>query len=327
MMDYQVSILSGAMKVIWILISIIFSAGFTQRIISPEPGTLRNLCPGEEVNITCETRGSPIIAWTSDVYIETGGTQLEFASFSSIGDTSVSPVNPNTIAILVNNTIEGGMQVLVSQLRIIVSDDSGIIRCINVGGGTSTAVSIQTLGDPEVPEAIARQTLDASGNCTVHLTLNAPNNLAPGDISHYTVKINDTQLANETKNENTNLTLGVYPLCSCGSHNISINTVNRCGTAGQSTLNIIVEDPLRQIPTCENSTPITGGNKECQVLPWKIATITLSIITIITVITSVICICITRKKLYEYEKKRRQRSEYYDHQGIDKVFKTLHPDE
>ena len=120
-------------------------ATFAQIFISPQPDKLRDLCPGEEINITCETRGSTIIAWTSNEYIEQGGTQLEFATFNTVGEVRISPVNPNTVATLINKTTEGGRQVLRSQLHIIASADS-IVTCINVGGGTTNAISIRLLG-------------------------------------------------------------------------------------------------------------------------------------------------------------------------------------
>ena len=52
---------------------------------------------------TCETRGSTVLAWTSDEYIEAGGN--EFATFNNVGDTHTSPVNHNTVA-LINKTSE-----------------------------------------------------------------------------------------------------------------------------------------------------------------------------------------------------------------------------
>ena len=125
----------------------IFPAGFTQRIISPQPDAVQDLCPGDIVTFTCETRGSPIIAWTSEEYIERGATQLDFATFNSIGTEEISPVNPNTVATLINNTIEDGVQVLVSQLRIIVSAtfSTSTVTCIDIGTGTINPIMIQLL--------------------------------------------------------------------------------------------------------------------------------------------------------------------------------------
>ena len=72
------------MTVTILIYVVTITAGYTQRIISPQPSELQNLCPGEEVNITCETRGSPILAWTSDEYIEQSGSYLEFTEHSTM---------------------------------------------------------------------------------------------------------------------------------------------------------------------------------------------------------------------------------------------------
>ena len=86
-----------------------FTAGYTQTIISPQPSELQNLCLGEEVNITRETRGSAVLAWASEKYIEAGAAQLEFLITDNIGVTRASPVNPNTVATLIKNTNENGV--------------------------------------------------------------------------------------------------------------------------------------------------------------------------------------------------------------------------
>ena len=64
------------------------------------------LCPGEIVIFTCETRGSAILAWTSDEYIESDGTRMELATFNDVGDTRTSPINSNTVATLIDKTNE-----------------------------------------------------------------------------------------------------------------------------------------------------------------------------------------------------------------------------
>ena len=124
------------------------TAGYTQRIISPQPSELQNLCPGEEVNITCETRGSPILAWTSDEYIEQSGSYLEFTPFNNVGETRVSPVNPNTVATLINKTVEDGVQVLVPQLRITAQSQfmNPSVTCIDVGWGSQNTIWLHVLG-------------------------------------------------------------------------------------------------------------------------------------------------------------------------------------
>lgn len=90
----------------------------------------------------------------------------------------------------------------------------------------------------------ARQFETYSGNCDIYLLWSLPNNTAPNDTSHFAIYINGTHIADETRNNvNENLTVTVYRLCSCGSHNISITAVNRCGKSGRSVL-ITVDDQL-----------------------------------------------------------------------------------
>ena len=110
--------------------------------------TAEPLCPGEIVIFTCETRGSTILAWTSDEYIEPGGTRLELATFNDVGDIRTSPVNSNTVATLIDETNENGVDILVSTLRIkAVSEflDSSV-TCIHVDGGTMNTTRVQVLG-------------------------------------------------------------------------------------------------------------------------------------------------------------------------------------
>ena len=123
------------------------SSGFSQRITKPPQDELENLCPGEEVHITCETRNSQIIAWASEEYIEQGGTQLAFGTIDQVGYMHMSPVNPNTIATLTKSRFDlnTNEHVLESRLRIIVSDNS-TVTCIHVGNGMTAQVRIQVLG-------------------------------------------------------------------------------------------------------------------------------------------------------------------------------------
>ena len=118
-----------------------------------------------------------------------------------------------------------------------------------------------------MPQIISHQVPDASGSgsCNIHLTWNLPSNIAPDDVSHFTVHINGTHMANERRNANESSILTSYRLCSCGSHNVNISAVNRCGSSGQ-TLSIlsIVENQLSipQFPVqCQNNRNILY---ECQ---------------------------------------------------------------
>ena len=63
------------------------------------------VCSGV-INFTCETRGSPIIAWSSDVYIGEGGAQLGFAAgANNPGDTRISSIIQDTVATLTINRL------------------------------------------------------------------------------------------------------------------------------------------------------------------------------------------------------------------------------
>ena len=60
----------------------------TQIITSPPLKELQNLCPGQEVNITCRTTtgSGDTIHWHSEEYIGSGGAEIAFATFNSVGD-------------------------------------------------------------------------------------------------------------------------------------------------------------------------------------------------------------------------------------------------
>ena len=136
------------MTVTILIYVVTITAGYTQRIVSPQPSELQNLCPGEEVTITCETRGSIVIAWTSEEYIGARGTRLEFGIFHSIGNTYTSHMNPNTVATLINKTVEDGVYVLVSQLRITAQSQfmNPSVICINVRFGIQNTTRLRVLG-------------------------------------------------------------------------------------------------------------------------------------------------------------------------------------
>ena len=67
------------------IVLLIVTTGITQIIISPQLSELQNLCPGEEVTFTCETRGSSVLAWSSDEYIGSSDTRLEIIIFDNVG--------------------------------------------------------------------------------------------------------------------------------------------------------------------------------------------------------------------------------------------------
>ena len=101
-----------------------------------------HVCPGQEITFTCVTQGSPTIAWASSEYIDRG-SYIEFAVFNRPGDVGISPINPNTIATLVDNKIEDGAQILRSVLHIIASAKFSIfsISCFH-GNGTGDTITL-----------------------------------------------------------------------------------------------------------------------------------------------------------------------------------------
>ena len=94
-------------------------------------------CPGHQVNFTCVTNGSLVLAWSNDEYIGENGAQIEFTSADGVNRTKASSINPNTVATLVR---VNGTRVIESLLSITVLDSfpTASITCSDVGQGTST---------------------------------------------------------------------------------------------------------------------------------------------------------------------------------------------
>ena len=106
-----------------------------------------NVCPGDEINIICEIEGSPILGWSSDQYIGTGGVQLEFTTSDSAGFQRRSAVNPNTVATL--TSADSIRRILTSTLHtIIVPSDvlNSSIACDHRNNGTATVLTLYYLG-------------------------------------------------------------------------------------------------------------------------------------------------------------------------------------
>jgi hypothetical protein len=125
-------------------------AGFAQNviIIKPQLATLEDVCPGQEVLIICETRGSQIIEWASEEYIGRS-VEIAFAIVDHVGNvrTSPDPLNSNTIATLLKNEMDDdAVQVLRSELRIIASVNS-TVTCGIEGNVMTTSIKIQILGN------------------------------------------------------------------------------------------------------------------------------------------------------------------------------------
>ena len=132
---------------LYCLFTAIFPTTYSQRV-TVIPSVDEPLCPGVGVTFTCETRGSPIIAWTSDQYIEVGGTQLEFGAIASVGDVVRSPVYSDTVATLTVNGMIDGEQVLESTLHIVTSSQfpTSSVTCIHIGTRTSDIRMLQVMG-------------------------------------------------------------------------------------------------------------------------------------------------------------------------------------
>ena len=99
------------------------------------------------VILTCTTLESPIIAWKSDKYIGTGGTQLEIAGVSSIGETVSSQRHPGTVATLTDKRPTSN-NLLTSTLNItlLAEVEMGSVTCVNVGTGEMREITITLLG-------------------------------------------------------------------------------------------------------------------------------------------------------------------------------------
>ena len=99
------------------------------------------VCPGEVI-FTCVTRDTAAIAW------EYVGDRLEFNSRNTPGATRQGSIEPNTLATLINNTIENSVQVLESQLQITVSSMSSTptVTCIHGRDNIRDTFTFQVLG-------------------------------------------------------------------------------------------------------------------------------------------------------------------------------------
>ena len=104
------------------------------------------VCPGETVTFTCVTRGTIILIWSSEEYI--GAINIDFNERDNINRPVQASRNNNTLATLVNVSMDGSTRVLVSQLRIIVSSVSltPSVTCINELDRTSDTIPFRVPG-------------------------------------------------------------------------------------------------------------------------------------------------------------------------------------
>ena len=119
---------------------------------------------------------------------------------------------------------------------------------------------IAVSADPNMPpNVVSTLTQDLIGNCMLQISWNTPDNAAMVDVPHFTITINGLNVVNKTYNGNGSLVQVAYALCSCGSQNISISAVNRCGRVGISSPIIILEDPEPfQQPQCDTEHNVTA---------------------------------------------------------------------
>ena len=75
--------------------------------------------------------------------------------------------------------------------------------------------------------------------CEVQFGWSPPINLDQGNISHYNVYMNETNVLNRTSEADQNKILVSYPVSSCVTQNVSISTVNQCGREGPRSRSVI----------------------------------------------------------------------------------------
>ena len=98
---------------------------------------------GDRLVFTCTTRGSNLLSWTSDDYIGHNGGTLTLATVNSVR----SP-NSYTNATLFENRFDNGVQVLISQLQIIVQPNffSSSVTCRNAITGEEQTANFTPIG-------------------------------------------------------------------------------------------------------------------------------------------------------------------------------------
>ena len=106
-------------------------------------------CPGDELTFKCETRGSMILAWSSEEYIGTGGVQLEFTTEDTPGFIQTSDTHPDTVATLISS--DQRLLNIISTLQIVVSSNVSMshpssVTCEHRTSGTNRMLTFQHLG-------------------------------------------------------------------------------------------------------------------------------------------------------------------------------------
>ena len=128
-----------------------FFSGIPDPIVECTVPRDASTCPDEPLSFTCLAIDSVNVAWQSDEYIGTNGEEIHFSIHEHPGTVKRSIQNPNTVAMLLNSSFEGGLPVLQCQLNITVSptilqENRHSITCLNAGLGTSEIFSFQNKG-------------------------------------------------------------------------------------------------------------------------------------------------------------------------------------
>ena len=121
------------------IIQIVFCQRLSSTLLKGQRG-----CPGHQVNFTCVTNGSLVLAWSCDEYIGENGAQIEFTSADGVDSTKASSINSNTVATLVRINGTRVIESLLS-ITILVSFPTASVTCSDVGQGDST-ITFQPLG-------------------------------------------------------------------------------------------------------------------------------------------------------------------------------------
>ena len=105
--------------------------------------------------------------------------------------------------------------------------------------------------------------MGSSMSCIIYIGWNPPTNVAPDDISFYTISVNGTNILNKTTGIHQNLILATYPMCTCAEHQVGVGAVDHCGREGQRSPSISPDqDPLSGgvVNECEFVTPSTRAD-------------------------------------------------------------------
>ena len=118
--------------------------------------------------------------------------------------------------------------------------------------------------DPDVPgEMVSNQTKDENRNCFLYLSWSSPPNIAEEDLSHYMIHLNGSNVVNKTHIASSSWQSFAFQVC-CGSYNVSIQAVNRCGRVGPSTDNQTVLPTELPVVTCPSEpSPQTTSSTQC----------------------------------------------------------------